>query len=450
MNMTNNEPSLMDLGQQSQGHQNTGTPEQESIKTPVKGQGFMRGASPEQSSQPIQSNHKTKIIIISVFVGLAVLLTAYFIWFYKATVSITVEPNSAQIEIGEFKNIGGGIFKLQPGNYTLKISLTDYVPYEKTIKVKPTTWPKYNVALNHLSEPLKVVDYPAKFVTFTPEQNSFLYLSNEGKTIYRLDNVASDSKQKAYAVSNAVFSAVEDIQWHPSREIALVKQNGKWSMFNFNRYDLLNQTFKEWPGGVGNIIWHPNGEKVVYYYKTDNETSLIRANKDNSQMERIYNLEQTNIRYPKMRWSSDGQTILIIDNSIFVFDLYTKTLKQLEQFQAVTEAVFTPDDKNIIYQKDERLYMIDLDGQNRQDLNIATPLAKTAWLDNDNLLYFWQKDSTDKIFKYNYKTKNSIEYAYNPKYTIHARNLYISKDKSKVFYNQDEYLYSLKLVGKEY
>lgn len=463
--MENNQPSLMDLGKESQEHINTRIPveepsslrddasEQNKIKTAQQAGSTTEGLEQkiaEQPSRPDQSGRKTKIVIVSIISALVVLTAVYFFLFYKAAVTVSVEPNSAQIEIGQFQSVGSGVFKLKPGNYTLKVTLTDYVPYEKTIKVKSFTWPKYNITLNHLSEPLKVVDYPAQFVTFSPEQNSFFYLSNQGRTIYRLDNLASDSKQKPYAVTNAVFSNVQDLAWHPSREIVLAKQAERWSMFNFNRYDLLNQTFKEWPEGIGNLIWHPKGEKVVYYYQTDKETSLIRANKDNSQMERIYNLQPTNIRYPKMHWSNDGQTILIVDNSIFVFDLYSKTLKQLEQFQAVTEAVFTPDDQNIIYQKDDRLYMIDLDGQNRQDLNIATPLAKTAWLDNDNLLYFWQKDSTDKIFKYNYKTKNSIEYAYNPKYTIHARNLNISKDKSKVFYNQDEYLYSLKLVGKEY
>lgn len=407
-----------------------------------------------QESKPVleqEKPSKLKLILLIVLAILVVAAAVYWFFFYQAKVFISTNPNSAKIEIAGLTAVGSLQTQLQPGNYTLKITLSNYVPYEKNLTLKASQKFNFSLVLNHLPEPVKVIDYPAWFVNPSEDGESLLYLSKEGKTLYRIDNVASDSKQKPYAITPDVFQDVKEIVWQPTRELALIKQAERWYLYDFKRYDLLNQESQQWSEGIGKLAWSPDGAKVVYYYNPpEGEKTLIRANKDNSEMERFYNFKDTNITNPQIHWSSDGKKILVVDKSIFILDVYTKTLQQLKQFETVTAAQFTPDNQHIIYEKDGYLYLINLEGEERQDLAITTSLDKTVWLDASNLLYFAEAAGSDQLYQYNWQSQEKIPYSYDSSYTIHARKMNISKDKSKVFYSQDTDLYSLKLVEKEY
>lgn len=404
--------------------------------------------SEPQEKLPLNFNFK-KISLIALGV-LIILAGVYFFFFYQARVNISVNPNSAKIEIGAENAIGSTQLKFKPGQYDLKITLTDYVSYEKTLQLKPSQRLNLNIDLNRQPDSIKLVDYPAKFISPTLDKKSLVYLSNEGRTIYKIDGILEDTKQKPFAITPQTFNDVRDIKWNLTNDLALIKQQDRWYLYDFKRYDLLNQEIFQWPEGIGEVAWSPDGEKIVYFFNTSTEKTLIRASKDNSNMERIYNLKDTNISNPKIVWSADGQKILLVEKSIFVFDVYTKSLTQLAQFEDVTAADFTPDSQSIIYEVGDALYTTDLEGKEKMDLKIAAMFEKTVWLDNDNLVYFILGQKGDELKKLNIKTMETTVYTYNQNNPISAVNPLISLDQNKIFFNQGEFVYSLKLISKDY
>lgn len=393
---------------------------------------------------------KLKLILIIVGAFLVIAGAVYYFLFYQAILTINVEPSSANVEIAGTTNVGNTVIKLKPGSYQLQVSLTDYVSYQQDLTFKPSARQTIDITLNRQPEVVKLVDYPVLFATESADRQSLIYLSNQGTTIYKIDGILGDTKEKPYAVTPTSFKDVQDIKWNLQNDLALVKQTNRWYLYDFKRYDLLHQESTQWPEGIGNLAWSPDGQKVAYFFNTAGEKTLIRADKDNSNMERVYNLKDTNITDPKIYWSADGKTILLNDKSLYVFDVYTKTLTQLKQFESVTDAGFAPDSQHIIYEKDGGLYIIDLMGENKIDLKVATSLSKAGWLDSGNLVYFVTDGNSDNLYKINTSSLTQSQYTYKPSYTINAKNLIITSDLSRVIFNQDDYEYSLKLVPKEY
>lgn len=404
--------------------------------------------------KPAKPKSKLWLVILIIIIVLAGLGAAYYYFFYNATFIISVDPTSAKVDLtgpATYSNVGDSTVKLKPGQYDLKVTLTNYVDFEESITLKPSRKTSLSVKLNRLPEVVKIVDYPAKYVTSSADEKSLLYLSNEGRVIYKIDDILTDTKQTPYAVTPIAFSSVENIFWHPAKDKMIVKMSGKTYLYDFKKYDVINQDKVEWPSGIGNLAWSPDGEKIAYFYRpSDQEKTLIRANKDNSGMERIYNLKDVNISNPQIYWSADGKKIILVDDSLYILDVYTKTLEQLKQFSTITDAQFTPDSQNIIFEREGGLYFTGLDGKDLIDLGIATNLNKTAWFDQNNLVYFIKSGDTDQLFIYNINTKAKTQLIYDPKYTINATNLIVSQDKTKIFFNQGDYLYSLKFVKKEY
>ena len=408
----------------------------------------------EQKTEPITPKKKIKVwpIILIIILTLAILGGVYYYFFYNATLTITSQPDSATIDVSGNSAVGSYTAKLKPGTYSIKVELTDYVPYEQSITLQPSKKINLNIDLKALPTPVKLVDYPATFYTTTQDEKSLLYLSNNSSTIYKIDGVLKDAKGIPFPVTPKRFNDVKNILWSPTKILALINQSDKWYLYDFNRYDILNQEIYEWPTEIKSIVWSNDGEKVVYLYQDGNEKTLRRANKDNSSPERIYNLKDVNINNPKMIYSPDSKKILIMDTSLYMFDVYTKTLTQLKQFEQITNAMFSPNSDTIVYDKDGKLYSVDLEGNNKKDLSIATTINKTTWLDSTKLLYFTPtaNEQNSHLFSLDLSNNTTTEYIYNLNTPVDVTNPIVSVDTSRIFYNQGTDLYSLKLVEKNY
>lgn len=291
-----------------------------------------------------------------------------------------------------------------------------------------------------------------QFVTFTQDGKDLLYLSNNGKTIYKLNSASSDQPQTPYAITPDVFSAIQDIIWNPNKELAIIKNTtGNTSLYDFNRYDLLHQENFDWGADIKGIAWRSDGEKTIYYYApASGEQSLIRADKNNSAIEKILDMRPYNLGSAKISWSADQQKVLLLTSKIYLFDVYTKTITPLEQVTEVTQAQFTPDSQQIIYQNSGSIYLLDLSTKAIEDLGIKTTLDRIVWLDQTNFIYAETIDDKDQFAKYNLTTKEKITYDYNTEQNLKATNLLLSANPDKLFFISNSYLYSLKLENKQY
>lgn len=397
-----------------------------------------------------QGLKRTILIVIGVILVTAVL---YFFFFYRATVIINPEPANAQIEVAGKVSLGKTTVKLMPGTHRVKITSTGYVAFDQDITVKVSQRSELAIKLKTEPKLEKISNYPAQFITTTTDGKSLLYLSNNGKTIYKADNILNSQNVNSYAITPDIFSSVANILWHPGKDLAIIRyDDGNTSLYDFNRYDLLHQEKKDWGGGIKGIDWRADGEKIIYYFEPGSgEKSLIRANKDNTAVERIFDMRPYNLIDPAVYWSPDQKTVLLVSGELYVFDVYTKMIKKIEGINAVIDAQFTPDSQKILYEKSGNLFIIGIDGQNNQDLGIKSVLKKTAWFDETNFIYAIREagKTTDSFIKYNINTKEQVSFDYASTGTTNATGLIISSDKNKLFFT-DAFIYGLNLVAKTY
>jgi hypothetical protein len=400
-----------------------------------------------------------KILIIA---GIVLIIGAliFVFFFYKGTIVFNPSPETARIDINGVSLTGQAKIKLNPGSYHMTISSPDYVDYTKIINIGVSQKINLNIALKKLPVPEKILDDNVQFLSKSLDGNLF-YLGNSGKTIYRMTDIANKDLRKSLPITPDVFENIKYLAFSSNYDLAILKKDNNTILYDFMRYDLLHQELHDWGGNIGYIIWSPDGNKIAYYYQTSQgEKTLISANKDNSTVERIYNFKDTNITNPKLVWSPDGNKILVIKDDIYIFDIYTKTLTQVTNGGGVTDATFSPDSKNILYNhidstQNISLLMIDIDGKNIRDLTVKTYLDKIAWIDEKNMILAIPDTETsslsDRIVKINTDTFSQEEYDYASKNgKISPSNIIYDKIDNYLFFLANNNLYSLDLSASKY
>jgi len=398
-------------------------------------------------------NNTTKKILYILLGLLVVGIAVFFIFFYKATININVNPNSAQIELAGNNQMGSLNTKLVPGNYYLRITMPGYVTYEKNLTLGINQKINLNIDLKNQPDAQKVTDFPGKYSTLTEDKSSLLYIASSNNTGYIINNINSN-KTAPSAITPAVFGGINNLYWAPSKLLAiLANDNGEKTLYDFGRYDLLNQEEKKLGTGIGDLSFTKDGNKIIYFNAPGTgEKSLVRANKDNGDIERLIDLRNYNINNPKLRLSTDEKYVMLITDQIFLIDMYLKTVTQLTQFSSISDATFTPDSQAIIYERDNSLTKINFAGNEERSLNINTTLKKTTW--NDNYLIYATREAnsqSDTLAQKNLNDDTTITYTYNTQnQNLNMTNLYLNKSKSKIFFESNGYIYSLDLVENSY
>lgn len=401
---------------------------------------------------------KKILIIAGIVLIVGVLVFVFF--FYKGTIVFNPSPETARIDIDGVSLTGQAKIKLNPGSYHMTISSPDYVDYTKIINVGISQKINLSVALKKLPVPEKILDDNIQFLSKSLDGNLF-YLGNSGKTIYRMTDIANKDLRKSLPITPDVFENIKYLAFSGNYDLAILKKDNNTILYDFMRYDLLHQELHDWGGNIGYIIWSPDGEQIAYYYQTSQgEKTLIRANKDNSAVERIYNFKDTNITNPKLVWSPDGNKILVIKDDIYIFDVYTKTLTQVTNGGGVADAGFSPNSKSILYNyldstQNMSLLMIDIDGKNIRDLTVKTYLDKLAWIDEKNMILAIpdtvNSNLSDRIVKINTDTFSQEEYGYASKSgKISPSNIIYDKIDNYLFFLANNNLYSLDLSASKY
>lgn len=388
-----------------------------------------------------------KKIILLILGFLLLSAGIFFGFFYKGTLIINPDPNTAEIDLNGVINHGSVTLKLKPGTYSLTVSAPGYISYHANINIKISQTITAEPKLLPSPVATKLTKNQISFLNFGDDSQSFMYLSNSGKTFYKITKL-DQTEPEITPITPDVFSNITNVVFSPDRQLFIYKINTATYLYDLKRYDLVHQEIHPWGEGIGSVVWSPDGKNIYYYFAPKNgETTLIKANLDNTSTERVYNFKDSAIRDPRLRISPDGKQIIVLTDKIYPFDTYTKNLRDLPDITQVANADFSPDSQKIIYEINGGLFLTDFEGKNKQDLNIKTTLNKIDWLDNNNLIYA-QSDSPDKFFSYNLTTQKTTQYAYSTNENISATNLTISKDKKGLFFESNGALYFINLEEK--
>jgi hypothetical protein len=393
----------------------------------------------------IHWNIKKVILLILGFLLLSAAI--FFSFFYKGTLTINPEPNTAQVDVSGVISKGSTTLRLKPGTYTITVSAPGYITYKASVNIKISQSISINPQLLTSPVATKLTKDQLSFLNLGEDKQSFIYLSNSGKTFYKIAKL--DQKEpEITAITPDVLPAIDAAIFSPNRQLFVFKKNNQTFLYDLMRYDLVHQEIHPWGEGIGNLVWSQDGNNVYYYFAPANgETTLIKAGRDNTKIDRVYNFKDSSIRNPKLRMSPDGKQMIILTDKIYLFDTYTQSLKELPNINQVSDADFSPDSQKITYEVSGSLFSTDFDAKTIKDLKIKTALNKTAWLDNNNLLYA-QTASPDNFYSYNLISGQTKQYVYSANENISATNLNISTDQKKLFFESNNGLYFINLEEK--
>jgi hypothetical protein len=391
-------------------------------------------------------------IILYVLAGLIIIgIVLYIFVFRYGSLAVNPTPVTAKTTVNNDSLSGPGKFRLANGTYNVKIESDGYVPYITQVNIKSASTLSINAVLKQTPVPKKLYSQNINFLTKGLE-DSLLFLSNGGKTLYRMNNITTD-KQDVIPITPDTFSDLTEINWSPDKNLAVMKKNASTFLYDFKRYDLLHQEISSWPDGVGEVAWSPDGAYIAYYFNpSGGEKTIIRADKSNSNQERLYNLKDSEISDPKLVWSADGKYIILVTDNIYLLNVYTKELKKIVDQKKVNDAVFTPDSQSIIYSNSKGLFLTDLTGQIERNLEAITSTAKIVFYSDTKefLAAIPKTGKSDSLLKINYETGETKEYYYDQSSATNFTNMVISSDKKTLFYQNMSNLYSLDLSASEY
>lgn len=363
-----------------------------------------------QTDKKIQQFQRATYLIFGVFI----VLTLALIWFFsRSYLSVEITPNTATVLVDnaplKINRAGIGKRLSKPGTHTIKVEADGYIGTTREVTFKRGFTTKISLDLKEMPKQ-ELIESAGTFLSKGKEANQFLYLGDNGTTLIRATVTAGDSGSLIIgkqALTDKRLSGINEIIWSPNNDLALFRKGSKINIFDFQKYDFVNQTEKLWGENIGSIAWAPDNTKIAYYYTPPSgERSLVFANTDNSIQTRILNLndETLQIENPILRWSPDSRWLLLIpqsktysQNKIYLLDTYSKIVRPITTNGDQIDASFSPDGNKILYStysydvnggETYLLSVMDNNGENQRSLNLRQDLKKTIWnIDSKNILF---------------------------------------------------------------
>jgi hypothetical protein len=406
----------------------------------------------------IMSNRLRNIIVIVVII--LILGIVYVIFLAKPSLQLKLQPSSAQIIIDQ-RIIQGNSTRLVVGEHSVRITAKDYIPYEKEINIKGFKKNLLAVDLRPMPTPQSIEG--ANQTNLSLDKDALLVLAADGLQINRINPQEIDPQKKKTALTPNNLPSIQKVIWQPKQELAIFKKDNHTWLYDFKRYDLLHQEIFAWQDNLGQVIWSPDSEKVIYYFadQASGEKSLIMAEKNNANQQRIVDLRPTETDDPYIDWSPDQKKVLVTAakgpskfGQVYELDLYSKDLKQITQSKNIHQAQYSPDGQYLLisYEPAESKGTINLGLLNPTsgeitNLKTEAQLENSVWVDTQTLLVgnklgFWQ---------IKFPALSAKQYFYLNPEGIMPESLVVLKDNAEMVYQVGKKrLLSLKLVSNDY
>jgi hypothetical protein len=251
------------------------------------------------------------LIVVAAVLGL--------IWFLNQSfVTVTISPVTAKLTVDNAPLLvsrkGVGKVTLMPGKHTVKVEAENFLSISQEVSLKRGQKVNLKYTLKEKPEIISI-ESSAKFLSIGKDSNEVFYLNSSGTTLYRAGLTLGENN-KINSVKNPItgarLSGINQIIWSPNKDLAIFKKNDGAYLFDFKKYDFVNQTENLWSKDVGDIAWAPDNSKIAYFYAPSGEKSLMFANVANTEKTRVADLTDFSIDDPYLAWSPDSRYLIVI------------------------------------------------------------------------------------------------------------------------------------------
>lgn len=403
--------------------------------------------------------------------GILLFLFAIFYFvIYRGTLNVNVSESGATIIIDD--KVYGETFngRLLAGNHELRIEKSGFVTLEEEFKLGILETRNIDIDLRPSPIAKTIQEGQIDFVDFDESRQTIVFVNKQNGQAYRaslnLDEPVFDS------ISDSQFIGAADFFWSPDKLLAFFTKNNTVNQINFRRINLVAQQVIPWPEGTKSIDWKKDNSAIAYYFAplTDDpqkviininqaqiertftpvkgERSLIIADINNLEYNRVFDFKTTSIIDPKISWSPDGQRILAQDSKLHIFNPAIRG--QIESLEMDDEALNARwlDNSSIIYETiSGELKIITLEGS-VSDAGISTSLENIAFEDDyfivaalENNRVVFSKISLNDFSKTDYLLENNFN-SLPSNLVIVGENLYFTQNGTLYGMRLDDGRYS--------
>ncbi|TSC93330.1 MAG: hypothetical protein Athens101428_702 [Candidatus Berkelbacteria bacterium Athens1014_28] len=411
--------------------------------------------------------HHQKLIILA-SLSLTVFFFAlflYFVLFNKAKITINFKPENAVVTFDnapvESKN-GSASFSADFGKHTIKVEADGYIGFVEELDLKKGRggWQK-SVNLTLAPVPIEI----AKNIRYSAISSDKIYYQSTSDKLFYLSKIAGNKQlSDTQPMTSKPLENIDDLLWSPTKELMLIKRGSTLSMFDFQKYDFLNQKESLFASYAGDYAWAPDDSRIAYVYSPPTgEKSIIFADKTGTEITRVANLNDLNIKNPYIAFSPNSEWLVVIprnsnydQNKIYLLNVYTKELRQVGEVNNVKEAVFSADSQKIIYSAYDtdpanpthrRLYMINLDGSGNVDLKIAAKATGVRYWNSAEKFFLLENSVGGKLKLADKNIGRVSDFYFKGQVDSNITELHLNEDKSGAIYVSGGTLYFVKLQG---
>ncbi len=328
-----------------------------------------------------------KRLYLTFIIVLAILAFAgYIFWhyFYLATVTIDPIPTDATITING-QAIADRTVHLSQGTYTVTVGESGYRTQNFSVKVGVGSQVNKAITLQALPKPTKLIDGAINSLVTSADQNNLYFEQNN--ILYRY-SIGNGSLGPAVPLTPQLAN-IASVDWSPDFSLALLhKTNGEVGLYDFNRYDLLHQTYTPLAAGIRATAWDSDNSGFYYEFQPDTgEHSLIKVNKAGKNPERLGTLD--NFHFAGIDFVPGDETSLFLANTdrksqgdVIKFDTHQKVILPITTSGNAYGPVISPDKSHVAYLDNGELVVAQSDGTNKRNLTLRPKANNYVFMNN--------------------------------------------------------------------
>lgn len=396
-------------------------------------------------------------------------LIIYFAFFLRVKISVDVTPQNAVVTVDnaplKIKD-GKASASVAIGKHTIKVEADDYIGYKEDVELGRGHNYSKKISLNPAPTPIEIANGAANIAI---SGNQVFYQNLNDKLIYRAEiSVSADGRIKASQPLPITAKPIitDKIIWSPTAELLFLKNGGSVNLFDFKKYDFVNQAETPFSTNVGDIAWAPDNSRVAYVYQSataDGERTLILSDKTNKTIYRAADLKTLGIENPYIAFSPDSAWIVIIprngnfaDNKIYLMSVYSKEVRKISDAGSQKEAVFSADSSKIIYSTfstdpnnaaHRDLSVMKLDGSDAKSLGIQAKATNIRLWGDPNKVFLLGDSDSSKLKLIDLISLSQADFYFKGQAQAEISEVVLNADKTGAIFVSNGKLYFVKLAS---